>query len=130
VADTACADIWTRLALIDTRNFTTLISPSASISAFNLDLQLGRGAPDRRKNYHRRDARLRSRGSLNLEIFALRARDPASRLVILAAFVQCSIDRDHFRLLKERTLFIIHKLNEYGALCNNEAVQWNGLHNS
>jgi len=47
VADTACADIWTRLALIDTRNSTTLISPSASISAFNLDLQLGQGAPDR-----------------------------------------------------------------------------------
>lgn len=43
------ADIWTRLVLIDTRNFTTLIFPSTSILGFNLDLHLGQGVSDKKR---------------------------------------------------------------------------------
>lgn len=43
------ADVWTRLVLIDTRNFTTLIFPSTSILGFNLDLHLGQGVSDKKR---------------------------------------------------------------------------------
>lgn len=48
-ANATYADIWTRLALIDTRNFTTLIFPSTSILGFNLDLHLGQEASDKKR---------------------------------------------------------------------------------
>lgn len=48
------ADIWSRAALIDTRNFTTLISPWASISDFNLDRPTESTWRPGDKNYCRR----------------------------------------------------------------------------
>lgn len=47
------ADLWSSAALIDTGNFTTLISPWASISDFNLDRPSGSTWRPGDKNYWR-----------------------------------------------------------------------------